>query len=397
MSNQLRLYNTLTRRVEPFHSIVPGQVRMFVCGPTIQDYIHLGHARTYLFYDMLARHLAFLGNTVSFVINITDVDEGIVKGAKAQKTPIEEFTSKYEKAFIEDMGRLGISSVSSFDRVSDHLPEMIVQVNGLLEKGNGYRVGGSVYFDIDSFQQFGQLSHQDREQISMRPLEIDRAKRNQADFSLWRAGGEDEQKWESPWGRGTPGWHVQDTAVSQLHFGMHYDIHGGARELIYPHHEAQIAQMEALSKERPFVRYWIHSGLLTQKKEKMAKSRGNAPRARDLLNDYGVGGLRLYLLSMQHRKDSEFDEKRLGDSVKDYEGLRDDAERIGKKADGRTRPDSLTDKFISKLNNDMQTAEAVRYLFRVSHESAKAGGREDSAGVTHLLKCAGTVLGIDLL
>lgn len=397
MNHQLRLYNTLTRRVQPFRSLVPGKVKMFVCGPTIQDYIHLGHARTYLFYDMLARYLSYVGYSVSYLVNITDVDEGIVKGAKARGLPLDEFTSKYEQGFLEDVGRLGIRSVSSFDRVTSHIPEMIQQVQGLLDMGHAYRVGGSVYFSVDTFPSFGQLSHQTPEEISLRPLEINAAKRNQADFSLWREGSEDEQKWEGPWGYGTPGWHVQDTAVSQAYFGLHYDIHGGARELIYPHHEAQIAQMEALSGERPFVRFWVHSGLLTQSKEKMAKSRGNAPRVRELLKDYDAGAFRLYFLSMHHRKDAEFNEFSLKSWGEKYDDLLNASERILRKSSGRPGKRSLTLPFVSAMNDDLQAGEAIRYLVKVVKDRARQSGSDDAADTLSLLQTASSVLGVDML
>ena len=368
---------------------------MFVCGPTIQDYIHLGHARTYLFYDMLSRYLSYLGYSVSFVVNITDVDEGIVKGARARGLPLDEFTSKYERGFVEDMGKLGIKSVSHFDRVTSHIPEMIEQVQGLLDSGHASRVGGSVYFSIDTFPSFGQLSHQTPEEISLRPLEINQAKRNQADFSLWRAGSEDEQKWDGPWGHGTPGWHVQDTAVSQAYFGFHYDIHGGARELIYPHHESQIAQMEALSGERPFVNYWVHSGLLTQSKEKMAKSRGNAPRVRELLKDYEIGALRLYFLSMHHRKDSEFDEFRLKSWSEKHDDLLSGSERIMCKSSGKPGKRALTLPFVSALNDDLHADKAIRYLVKSVEERARQGNQWDAADAVSLLQAASSVLGVE--
>jgi cysteinyl-tRNA synthetase len=390
----LRIFNTRTGKVEPFESLEPGKVKMFVCGPTVQDFIHLGHARTYLFYDLLARYLSYLGNEVDFVINITDIDEAIVKGARRESSTIEEFTSKYEKGFIEDMGRLGIK-IPSYDRVSRYVPEMISQVRGLLRKGHGYELGKSVYFSIDTFHEFGRLSGQTAQEISLRPLEIAEGKRNQADFSLWRDSGKDEQKWDSPWGKGTPGWHIEDTAVSHSHFGPQCDIHGGARELIYPHHEAQIAEMESLYGVRPSVKYWVHSGLLTISREKMAKSRGNAPRVREILRDYDANGLRMYLLGMHHRRDSEFDESELKTSEESFWDLRSLAARVEDKARRGAGSPALKDQFFAALDDDLHGKLAIRSLIRAAREGVE-GSPRGAAYAHRLLKAGSSILGIDI-
>jgi len=239
---RLKLFNTISMRKERFESLTPGQVKMFVCGPTIQDYIHVGHVRTYIFYDVLARYLRHLGFDVRFLLNITDIDDSIVKGAKRRRRTVENFLELNERAFLRDVKALGISTINSFERVSGYLPVMIQQASGLIRNGHAYRADGGVYFDVEKFPDFGRLSRQSRDELALRPLEISPKKRNQVDFSLWRPTTSKEQRWESPWGLGTPGWHIQDTAVSVANFGPQYDIHGGARELIYPHHEAEIAQ-----------------------------------------------------------------------------------------------------------------------------------------------------------
>ena len=359
---------------------------MMVCGPTVQGYVHVGNAKTYLFYDLLARYLAHLDYEVSFVLNITDVDEAIVKGAKAAGVATEAFVRKYEQAFLEDMRALRMESVSSYDRVSSHIPEIMAQVDGLLSTKSAYHAGTGVYFSVDSFPRFGRLSRQTHHQISLRPLEIGAGKRNQADFSLWRAGAEEEQKWDSPWGRGTPGWHVQDTAVSFSHFGPQYDIHGGARELIYPHHEAQIAQMESLTGKRPFVRYWIHTGLLTQRKEKMAKSKGNVLRLRDALRDYGPDALRLYLLSMKHREDAEFSIDELSCWRDRYWDLREKARSLAGAGRGGRHDGVALARFYSAMDDDLSSNRAVRHLV------SSIGGGEP--GALELATKAAPILGV---
>jgi cysteinyl-tRNA synthetase len=369
VQDELRLFNTLTRRKEVYRSINPGQVRMFVCGPTLQDYIHVGHVRTYVFYDVLARYLAYLGNSVHYVVNLTDIDEAIARGARKARVSPADFSGEYGKMFLEDMKSLGVGSVSTYEKVSAYLPTMIDQAKGLLANGSAYALEGNVYFSIDTFPDFGKLSHLSRKQILMRPLELSPAKRNQADFSLWRRGAAGEQTWPSPWGEGTPGWHIQDTAVSATKLGSSYDIHGGARELIYPHHEAEIAQMEALTGAKPFVRYWVHSGLLTTKKQKMSKSRGNVIRARDLLKDYDAGAIRLYLLQMHHTKDAEFSERSLKRYEEVFDDLRGQSIAFGSgegHREKRLQPEEVG--FIDALNDDLDTELATKILIRSFRE-----------------------------
>ncbi len=259
----LRVYNTMSRRKESFRPLTPGRVSMFVCGPTVQGPIHLGHARTYIFYDVVARYLAHLGSRVDFLMNITDVDERISTAAVEARTDPESLASVYSKLFLEDLASLGVSTVTRFEPVSRRIGDAIKQVSVLLSQKHAYAAGGWVYFDASSFPRFGKLSHQSRADLALRPLELSHMKRNLADFSLWRPEVLVQGKWPSPWGVGSPGWHIQDTAITLAVFGPQYDIHGGAYELIYPHHEAEIAQGESITGVTPMVRYWIHTHLVT--------------------------------------------------------------------------------------------------------------------------------------
>ena len=273
---------------------------MFVCGPTVYDYVHLGHARTYVAFDIITRYLTFLGFSLQYIMNITDVADKITDRAKqVGKDPIE-FAREFERAFIEDMLALGITNVQGYIRASEHIQEMISQVSGLIERGVAYETNTGVYFEVNKFPGFGTLSGLNREELSLRRLELCSSKKNPEDFSVWRKN-ESLPGWNSPWGFGRPGWHIEDTAISMSILGDTYDIHGGASELIFPHHEAEIAQAEALTGKTPFVRFWLHTGLLNLKGRKMSKSLGNVIRIRDALNQYSAQDLRFYFASYHYR------------------------------------------------------------------------------------------------
>lgn len=398
MHTRLKLFNSLSKKEEVFRSLVPGRVSMFVCGPTIQDYIHLGHARTYLFYDLLARHFRQLGYEVEFLLNVTDIDESIVRRAREEGTSLRRFLSKYNVAFLNDMKALGVQSVSKFERVSMHLPEMIRQVSRLVSGGHGYLADGSIFFDTRTFPHFGELSGMTEEELEMRPLEISPSKRNQCDFSLWRRTGTSEQHWRSPWGSGTPGWHIQDTALSYDTFGGPYDIHGGARELIYPHHEAEIAQMESLTGTRRFVRYWVHSGLLTLERRKMSKSEGNVFRVRDILRSHDVNALRLYLTTMHHRRDAEFKESELRAWEEKYESMRSHFGLVRKRASGsrRIRGERMLNPFVDSLNDDVDGERAVAYLSKLLSDASRETDSTRAAQVLSAATAAAGILGIRL-
>jgi len=384
-------------RKELFESSTPGIVKMFVCGPTIQDYIHLGHARTYIFYDLLARYLKYLGYDVELIINITDIDESIVRGARIKRRSVESFLSHNERAFLSDMKGLRISTVSSFERVSDYLSVMVQQVSGLIRNGHAYASGGAVFFDVTRFHDFGRLSHQAPGELSLRPLEISPKKRHQIDFSLWRATTDSEQRWESPWGRGTPGWHVQDTAVSMSNFGPQYDIHGGARELVYPHHEAEIAQAESLTGLRPFVKYWVHTGLLTEKGRKMSKSEGNVFYVRDLLKDHDADSIRLYFAGLHHRRDSDFSETSIVRSREVWDRLRAQAESIRECMSRRASSGSrLLLPFLRALNDDIDGPRAITSLERLAAEGVRERDPDRLREYYAAISTAAEILGIRL-
>jgi len=297
----LRVFNSLSRRKELFTPSPGGEVKLFVCGPTVYDYLHLGHARTFLAFDIIARYLKFSGYHVHYIMNVTDVAERIVERAEELKRDPLELARQYQAAFLEDMQSLGITSVDRYERASDYIPQMIAQVEGLVGKGMAYETETGVYFEVGKFPSFGELSGLSHDELGLRRLELCSSKRNPEDFSLWRKY-DKGQRWDSPWGSGRPGWHIEDTAVSIAHFGDTYDMHGGASELIFPHHEAEIAQAEALTGKAPFVRYWLHTGLLSVEGRKMSKSLGNVVRIREAIKEYGVPTLRFYFASFHYRQ-----------------------------------------------------------------------------------------------
>jgi cysteinyl-tRNA synthetase len=394
------LFNTMSQKKEPL-KVVPGEtLRMFVCGPTVQSYIHVGNARTHVFYDVLARYLTSLGARVDFLMNITDVDDRITEAAKEEGAKPTELADKYAQAFFEDMRALKVKSVTNFERVSKYVQVMIDQISILLQNGYAYLADGVVYFDTSKFPDYGNLSHQSKSELSLRPLELTPSKKNLLDFALWRPVILDEGKWDSPWGRGSPGWHIEDTAVTQTTFGPQYDIHGGAYELIYPHHEAEIAQGESLTGMKPLVRYWVHTGLLNLSGRKMSKSAGNTFLVRELLQEYSADELRYYLLSWHYRDDVEFSLPGLKRASKAYARAARRARRLRElgrvKGEDEPSPEEVRRRlspFYSAMDDDIDTPRAIRWV-----EKELIGGRSTDAALDYTaLRIVSDVLGVDYL
>jgi len=380
----LRVRNTLTRRKEILNSPTGSELRMFVCGPTVYDYVHLGHARTYLAFDTITRYLKFSGYRVRYLMNITDVAERVVQRAAELKRDPLQLAHEYETAFLEDIRALGVTEVDKFERASDAIPKMIAQVSGLINKGFAYETETGVYFEVRKFPKFGELSGLSQEELSLRRLELCSSKRNPEDFSLWRKY-EEGLAWDSPWGRGRPGWHIEDTAVSMPAFGDTYDLHGGASELIFPHHEAEIAQAEALTGKAPFVRYWLHTGLLSVSGRKMSKSLGNVIRIRDALKEYKPAELRFYFETVHYRAPTTYSNTGLNAARKRLNRLNDNLTSFLKAA---TRQGSQTGKasamlarheaaFKRFMNDDFNTSGALTVLEEFARLLAKRGGKLD--------------------
>jgi len=383
-SMPLRVRNSLTHRKEIFSASSDGELKMFVCGPTVYDYVHLGHARTYLAFDTITRYLRFSGYKVRYLMNITDVAERVVLRAEQLKRDPFELAREYEAAFLGDMRALGVTEIDKFERASEAIPEMIAQVAGLVSKGVAYETQTGVYFEVRKYPKFGQLSGLGHEELSLRRLELCSSKRNPEDFSLWRKY-EEGLAWDSPWGRGRPGWHIEDTAVSMSAFGDTYDIHGGASELIFPHHEAEIAQAESLTGKAPFVRYWLHTGLLNVGGRKMSKSLGNMIRIRDALRENTAAELRFYFSTVHYREPMTYSPTGLKDAKRRLNRLQTnltsflEAQIVGDGQSGKAS--AILVKYASAfkryMNDDFYTPGALKVLEQFASELGRIRWKVD--------------------
>jgi len=347
----MQLYSTLSRSVEPFQTLYPDRVSLFVCGPTVYNYPHLGHARTYVIFDVLAKYLRWTGQEVLYIQNITDVDDKIIKRAQEEKISQKDLARKFEREYIKDMLSLGIDSVSYHARATTHIPEIINQIERLVGIGAAYLTQTGVYFNIDSFPRNGELSGQSKDKRISRVT--DTTKHNPADFVLWKLGEYGEYTWDSPWGRGRPGWLIEDTAITEKYFGQQYDIHGGGLDLIFPHHEAEIALMESLEGKHPMVRYWMHTGFLTIEGEKMSKSLGNYIRIQDALKTWNKDIIRYFILLSHYRSPLQVSEEGLLNAKKALEHIRAIAiTNNGPYPEGR-------DAIIAAMESDLNTPNAI--------------------------------------
>jgi cysteinyl-tRNA synthetase len=318
----LRIYNTRTRTVEEFRPVNGNRICMFVCGPTVYDHSHIGHARTYLAYDIIARYLRVKGYSLFYLMNITDVEDKIINRANEAREDPLKLADRFTREFTRDMEALGITSVNLYAKASEHIPEIVAQIFTLIEKGYAYEVEGDVYYDVSKFSTYGELSGQKIEQLVMHRIDPDEKKRNVVDFALWKSYKPGEPFWDSPWGRGRPGWHIEDTAITTHYFGPTYDLHGGGLDLVFPHHEAEIAQAEAATGVKPLVRFWVHGGLLMIKGERMGHSMGNFITIEQMLRHHDSEALRLYYGMRHYRTQLNFDEEDISQAEEVLDKLR---------------------------------------------------------------------------
>lgn len=369
----MKLYNTLTKDKKELKPLKDKKLRLFVCGPTVYDHSHIGHARTYVAFDMFVKYLRFSGQEVEYLQNITDIDDKIIKRANENKEDARELAQRFEKEYYADMEALGITSVSSYERATDHMPEIISQVERLLKKGIAYEIeDDGIYFDISKYAGYGKLSGRTAEAAEDATSRIDESinKRNKGDFALWKFSKPDEPKWESPWGEGRPGWHIEDTAITEKHLGEQYDIHGGARDLIFPHHEAEIAQMEAISGKEPLVNYWVHSGFLTINGEKMSKSLKNFVSIRDALKEYSPQALRLFFTTKHYRSPIDYTEAGLEEAKANERKLEEflfnlEKIEIDNNKNSLKEIENYIQKFWEHLEDDFNTPKAFSELFQL--------------------------------
>ncbi len=347
---------------------------MFVCGPTLYDFSHLGHAKTYVCFDIVARYLRYKGYSLFYLMNITDVEDRIIERAsETNKDPVK-LAKDLETTFHQDIESLGVNSVNLYARASEHIPEIIDQIRRLIEKGYAYETKTGVYYDIGKFEDFGKLSHQKLEEVKKHRIDPDPTKRNPQDFALWKKK-QSGPLWDSPWGKGRPGWHIEDTAISERYLGEQYDIHGAGIDLIFPHHESEIIQMESLSGRKPMVKYWLHTGLLMISGERMGKSMGNFVTIVDALKDYGPEVLRYYFASTHYRSPIEYTPKSLKQAKESLETLYNAlgnlkelevTERKKLKENEKNIKNKLSEtkkKFVAAMDDDFNTPLAISHIF----------------------------------
>ena len=405
----LLIYNTLTRKKEEFIPIVANQIGMYVCGVTVYDYCHVGHARAAIVFDTFYRYFQYLGYEVCFVRNFTDIDDKIINRANETGVDWQEVNQKYIAAFYEDMGKLNITAPTEEPKATAHIPEMLDMIQSLVDQDKAYETGGDVFYSIKSFKDYGSLSGKNIDDLqSGARVEINETKRNPLDFALWKKSKPGEPFWESPWGPGRPGWHIECSAMSKKYLGDTFDIHGGGKDLVFPHHENEIAQSCGCTGKKP-VRYWVHNGFVNIDKEKMSKSLGNFFTIREVYKKYHPEALRLFLISSHYRSPIDFSEKNLDDATKVlsrfYEGLagaRKKIESLKPTLDfqKKVKNHALTEKFAAAMNDDLNTAVAIAHMNEELRNlnTAVLGNNntslEDIAVATAAWESAGLILGL---
>ena len=406
MEKRLKLFNTLTHRKEDFIPYGNHKIGIYVCGPTVYDSAHLGHARAAVMFDVITRFLLQIGYKVTYVRNFTDVDDKIINRSKETGVPPEEIASKYTIEYREDMASLGVKMPDYEPKVTEHIPEIIELIKIIIDRDYAYQSGGDVFFSIKKFQGYGKLSKRSPDDmLEGARIDINEQKEDPLDFALWKGAKPGEPNWDSPWGKGRPGWHIECSTMSMKYLGNSFEIHGGGKDLIFPHHENEIAQSEAATGEQ-FVKYWLHNGLIQINREKMSKSVGNIINVKDALNRWSKEAIRLFFLSHQYQNPADFSEQIMEESEAALERLyitlkrAHEIERNKKRDDIQLeqRMNIFTEKWVEAMHDDFNTAGAVGTLFELS----KAMNRSiDSFGWTNTLEKTlqkiqklGSVLGI---
>jgi len=400
----MKVYNTMTRIKEDFAPGVTGDVRMYVCGVTVYEISHIGHARSAIVFDAIRRYLLYKGLRVTFVKNYTDVDDRIIRRANEEGVAPSVVSERYIRAYRDDMAALGVLAPDVEPKATEHVAEMVVLIQALIRAGVAYVIDGDVYFEVRRFPAYGRLSGKNLDELlAGARVEVDERKRDPRDFALWKAAKPGEPSWDSPWGPGRPGWHIECSAMAMRYLGESFDIHGGGEDLIFPHHECEIAQSEAATG-RTFARYWIHNGFVNMGKEKMSKSLGNTLAISELVKRHDPEAIRLYLLGTHYRHPVEWSEERVQDSARALarlRRLRHDAAVV----EAGALPPELTAfraRFESAMDDDFNTPQALAALFDLGsalqeyreHAAGDAGRqRVLAAGVTELVSL-GRALGL---
>jgi len=397
----LKVYNTMSRTKEEFVPLTPGEVRMYSCGVTVYDLSHVGHARMMIVFDVISRYLRFRGYRLTFVRNFTDIEDKIINRANQEGVSASEVSERYVAAFRDDVAALGVLAPEVEPKATDHVAEMVALIERLVRGGFAYVVDGDVYFEVRRFAAYGRLSRKNLDELlAGARVEVDERKRDPRDFALWKAAKPGEPAWPSPWGPGRPGWHIECSAMAMRYLGESFDIHGGGEDLIFPHHECEIAQAEAVTG-KPFARYWLHNGFVNMGKEKMSKSLGNTLTIRELVKRHDADALRLWLLGTHYRHPIEWSEERVEEAARALERftrLLDDPRAAAPPAGAP--PARLVEhaaQFEAAMDDDFNTPQALAVLFelaRVVNEDRERGDAAALASGVAALRRLGGALGL---
>jgi cysteinyl-tRNA synthetase len=393
----MKIYNTLSRQKEEFQPR-GDVVTMYVCGVNPYADAHIGHAMSYVTFDVVRRYLEYRGYKVKHVENVTDVEDNIINHANQLGISVKELTTKYTIRYLEDMDALNILRPHVLPLSTAEIPKIIEIVQVLVDKGFAYAAAGDVYFRVRNMADYGKLSHRtlDSMQAGAR-IEIGEQKEHPMDFALWKAAKPGEPSWDSPWGKGRPGWHIECSAMSLRYLGEQIDIHGGGQDLIFPHHENEIAQSECFTGKKPFVKYWLHNGLLQMGAEKMSKSLGNLITIRQALEKYSSDGLRLFLLSSYYRNPLTYSEEAMDAAEKGAERLRQAASGTGKAGGNKVNAAPFKERFIEAMDDDFGTPAAIAALFDLAREINRGSETGDDTGeAIQTFKELAGVLGLSL-
>jgi cysteinyl-tRNA synthetase len=399
------IYNSLHRKKAPFEPLTPEHVKMYVCGPTVYDDAHIGHARSVVVFDMIVRYLKMRNFKVTYIRNYTDIDDKIIQRAQERNISTEALSQQYIQAFDRDMDALFVQKPDITPKATEHIEEIIQLVESLIQKGNAYDISGDVFFAVESHDNYGCLSGRKLEDMAAGArVNVDTRKRNPHDFALWKSAKPGEPSWESPWGKGRPGWHIECSAMSMKYLGQSFDIHGGGKDLIFPHHENEIAQSEAANGSA-YAKYWVHNGFVNINREKMSKSLGNVVLIKTLVEQYPPEAIRLFLLSSHYRSPIDFNDQAMHDAVSGLNKLYAALERIESSqiTSENEETGDLWQRFCSAMDDDFNSAQAIGYMFdaarqinRMLDKSQNVSSEQSTqmAGIHTDLRKIGNVLGL---
>ncbi len=407
MLNKIKVYNTLSGKKDLLIPLKGKKINLFVCGPTVYDFSHIGHARTYIIFDCFAKYLASVGFKVFYLQNITDIDDKIIARAREKGVLPADLAKAFTENHLQDMKALGITSINKYAPTTDYIQEIISQIERLMQKNCAYKLEDGIYFDISTFKDYGKLSHRTALQAedSVSRIDYSVSKKNRGDFCLWKfnAGVAGEPSWPSPFGPGRPGWHIEDTATTEKFFGAQYDIHGGARDLIFPHHEAEVTLMETISGKAPLAKYWMHTGFLNFDGQKMSKSLGNGVTIGDFLKRYSKEQLRFWIAKNLWSSPVDYSESTMSEVKSALEKIEEFLRKVkSAKLQGKKSPvnaKKYVEMFWKALADDFNTPRAFGVLFDFIKEANKmldinALGKQDAKSIFEFFKKINVIFGI---